>query len=79
MKAISRARIALLVTVVVWAWSFVAAKVCLEQLRPFEILGLRFLIALPALWIMLHLRGAALTVPAKERRVLAGVWVATGR
>ncbi|MGB5105237.1 MAG: DMT family transporter [Candidatus Zixiibacteriota bacterium] len=48
----------LLFAVIVWGWSFVATKVCLEVLSPVELLGLRVFIALPILFIMARLNGA---------------------
>jgi len=43
------ASVYLLVCVVIWGWSFVATRVCLQYLHPVELLGLRFLIGLPVL------------------------------
>ena len=48
----------LLFAVIVWGWSFVATKVCLEVLTPVELLGLRVFIGLPILLIMAHFMGA---------------------
>jgi drug/metabolite transporter (DMT)-like permease len=42
-------RLLLIATVVIWGWTFVATKICLEYLTPVELLGLRLLIGLPAL------------------------------
>lgn len=71
MGSVGKARLALLVTVVVWGWSFVATKICLAQLRPFELLGLRFAIALPVLGILLRVRGVGLRPGLREPRLLA--------
>ncbi len=50
----------LLFAVVVWGWSFVATKICLESLSPVDLLGLRVFIALPILLILARFRGAKL-------------------
>lgn len=50
----------LLFAVVVWGWSFVATKICLEVLTPVELLGLRVFIALPILFMMALLKGVKL-------------------
>jgi drug/metabolite transporter (DMT)-like permease len=39
----------LLLVVIFWGWSFVATKVCLNYWTPVEILGLRYLLAIPVL------------------------------
>ncbi len=50
----------LLFAVVVWGWSFVATKICLGELTPIELLGLRVFIALPILFAMARFKGAKL-------------------
>jgi RarD protein len=42
-------RLLLLFTVIVWGWTFVATRICLEYVNPAELLGLRLLIGLPVL------------------------------
>jgi drug/metabolite transporter (DMT)-like permease len=42
----------LLFCVVVWGWTFVAAKVCLETLHPVDIVALRFLVGVPLLFVV---------------------------
>ena len=39
----------LLSAVIIWGWTFVATKICLEYLSPVELLALRLVIALPVL------------------------------
>jgi len=46
------ARLLLLFTVIVWGWTFVATKLCLQYLNPIELLGLRMLIGIPMLLII---------------------------
>jgi drug/metabolite transporter (DMT)-like permease len=66
------ARFYLLAAVIIWGWTFVATKVCLQFLSPAELLAARFLMALPLLWIIMRSRGYKLQM-AKEHRVMA--WV----
>jgi len=42
-------RLLLLFTVIIWGWTFVATKVCLQYVNPIELLGLRMIIAMPVL------------------------------
>ena len=46
------ARLLLLFTVIVWGWTFVATKLCLQYVNPIELLGLRMLIGIPMLLII---------------------------
>ena len=46
----------LLVAIVIWGWTFVASKVCLELMSPLQLVASRFLIAAPALYIVARLR-----------------------
>lgn len=50
----------LLFAVVVWGWSFVATKICLEVLTPVELLGLRVFIGLPILFVLARIKGVKL-------------------
>ncbi len=50
----------LLFAVIVWGWSFVATKICLDVLSPAELLGLRVFVALPILFAMARLKGVRL-------------------
>ncbi len=45
-------RFLLLFTVIVWGWTFVATRICLEFFTPAELLGLRLLIGLPVLLVV---------------------------
>lgn len=51
------ARTLLFLAVVIWGFTFVASKICLAYLAPFELLGLRFLLALPVLGLLMRWRG----------------------
>lgn len=46
----------LLVAIVIWGWTFVASKVCLEMMSPLQLVASRFLIGAPALYIVARLR-----------------------
>lgn len=61
----------LLFAVVIWGWSFVATKICLESLSPVELLGLRVFVALPILFVLARLKGAKLVRNPQVFRQLA--------
>jgi drug/metabolite transporter (DMT)-like permease len=69
------ARFYLLAAVIIWGWTFVATKVCLEFLTPAELLAARFLMALPLLWVIMRAHGHKLHI-AKEHRLIA--WASAG-
>jgi drug/metabolite transporter (DMT)-like permease len=50
-------RLSLLTAVAVWGGTFVATKLCLNQLAPMDIVGFRFLIGLPVLAAIVFLTG----------------------
>lgn len=56
------ANILLLLTVIIWGWSFVATKICLEYLTPVETIGLRLLVGVPTLLILLKFRKVRLNL-----------------
>jgi drug/metabolite transporter (DMT)-like permease len=62
----------LLFAVVIWGWTFVATKICLLYLRPIEVMGLRFLIALPVLLALIVARGAGFEFRSQRGRVVLG-------
>jgi len=43
------ARILLLLCVIFWGWSFVATKIAVQYVNPFELLAIRYILALPIL------------------------------
>ena len=51
------ARVQLLFAAVIFGWTFVATKICLTRLTPVELLGARFLIALPVLYGLMRFKG----------------------
>lgn len=66
------ARFLLLFTVIIWGWTFVATKICLQFLTPSELLAARFVMATPLMWLLMRLRGNRLVI-AREFRVAATV------
>ena len=67
-----RARLMLLFAVVIWGWTFVATKICLLYLRPIEVMGLRFLIALPVLLALIAVKRVRLEFRGYNGRVALG-------
>jgi drug/metabolite transporter (DMT)-like permease len=64
-------RFSLLMCVTVWGWTFVATKICLETLRPIEIVGLRFLIGLPILFFLLRAKRIPIRFGARDIKAIA--------
>ena len=72
------ARILLLFCVTVWGWTFVATKICLIYMSPFELVGLRFLIGVPILYGVIRLRRIPFAFSRRELRALIlGAFVIT--
>jgi drug/metabolite transporter (DMT)-like permease len=68
----------LLFTVVVWGWTFVATKICLEFMTPVELLALRLLVGVPALGGIMLVQKQRLEFSARDRsRLLLGSVVIT--
>ena len=71
-------RFLLLFTVVIWGWTFVATRICLEFLSPAELLGLRLLIGLPVLVIVVILKKIKFRfTPGEWKQILIGSAVIT--
>jgi len=66
------ARSLLLAAVVIWGWTFVATKICLEYLSPLELLAARFLVALPVLFALVRLKGVGLEFRGAGRSISIG-------
>jgi drug/metabolite transporter (DMT)-like permease len=64
-------RLLLLFCVLIWGWTFVATKVCLSYLDPFELVGLRFAIGLPLLFAVIRFRNISIEFTQREYRSLA--------
>jgi drug/metabolite transporter (DMT)-like permease len=68
----------LIICVIIWGWTFVATRVCLQYLSPVELLGLRFLTGLPLLLIIVLVKRIRFEFTARERRsVLLGSAIIT--
>jgi drug/metabolite transporter (DMT)-like permease len=65
-------RLLLLFTVMIWGWSFVASKICLNYMTPFELIGMRFLIALPVMYSIIFLKKAKLQFGKYKGRLFIG-------
>lgn len=71
-------RFLLLFTVIIWGWTFVATRICLEFLSPAELLGLRLLIGLPVLVIVVILKKIKFRfTPGEWKQILIGSAVIT--
>jgi drug/metabolite transporter (DMT)-like permease len=71
------ARTLLLFTVIIWGWSFVATKVCLQYMTPLELMGLRMVIALPVLATVIVLKKVRLRFGAHKRGLALGSVIIT--
>jgi drug/metabolite transporter (DMT)-like permease len=60
------ARAYLIITVIIWGWTFVATRICLVYLSPELLLSARFVIALPLLVVFLLARGTPLRTTRKD-------------
>jgi RarD protein len=71
-------RLLLLFTVIVWGWTFVATKICLDFVNPVELLGLRLLLGLPVLLAVIVFKKVRFEFTRAEwGRVLIGAAVIT--
>jgi drug/metabolite transporter (DMT)-like permease len=61
------ANMLLLLTVIIWGWSFVATKICLSYLSPIETIVLRLLIGLPMLFTLIKLKRVKLDLDYRNR------------
>jgi drug/metabolite transporter (DMT)-like permease len=64
-------RLLLLFCVIVWGWTFVATKICLAYLDPYELVGLRFAIGLPLLFAVIRFQRIPIEFSKREYRALA--------
>lgn len=56
----------MLIAVCAWGWSFVATKVALDYLTPVELIGLRFVTALPVLLVFMLSKKMSFRVERKD-------------
>lgn len=59
-------RFLLILTVLLWGWSFVATKICLEYLSPVEIIGWRYVIGLPLMGVVILAKRTPFRIPRGE-------------
>jgi len=72
----SRSSIFLLLPVIFWGVSYIAIKVVLRELEPVEMISARFLLAAPALYLIIRLKGLSIwPVPMKGRLFIAALVV----
>ncbi len=64
--------------VTIWGWTFVATKICLAYLTPFELVAFRFAIGVPILGAVLRGKNIPVTIRTKEiPRLLLGAGLIT--
>jgi drug/metabolite transporter (DMT)-like permease len=56
----------LLFCAIIWGWTFVATRICLQYLNPVELLGLRFLTGLPILLLIILVKGVRFDFTRRE-------------
>lgn len=72
-------RLLLLLAITIWGWTFVATKIALDHLTPIEILGFRFVIGAPVLFVIMRAKGLTLSFsPAGRKLVAYGAIVMAG-
>lgn len=64
-------RIYLLLAVIVWGWSFVATKILLAYVSPVEVMGLRFLVGLPVLYVIVVAKKIKFNFTPRDRWMVA--------
>ena len=73
-----KVRLLLLGCVCVWGWTFVATRICLEILRPIDVVALRFLVGLPILLAIVQRERIPLGITRREAlRVGLGAGILT--
>lgn len=56
----------MLLCVIFWGWTFVATKIALQYVSPFELMGLRFLIGLPLLALIIGIMRISLRFERRD-------------
>jgi drug/metabolite transporter (DMT)-like permease len=75
---LTSARILLLCCVIIWGWTFVATKICLEYWSPLELVGLRFLIGVPILLGVIRSKRIPFAFSSQDLRALTlGAFIIT--
>ncbi|MEW6413088.1 MAG: DMT family transporter [Candidatus Zixiibacteriota bacterium] len=71
-------RVYLLLAVIFWGWSFVATKILLSYVNPVELMGLRFIVGLPVLFVVVFARKVKFSFSPRHRwQVLLGAAIIT--
>ncbi len=68
----------LLVAVVIWGWTFVATKVCLEYMGPVQLVASRFLLAFPLIALVARWKGIRWRGVGQRRPLAIGAAVFSG-
>lgn len=63
-------RLLLLFCVTIWGWTFIATKICLAYVNPYELVGLRFMIGLPILLGIILTKKMPIGLSAREVRTV---------
>ncbi len=72
-------RLLLLLAITIWGWTFVATKIALDHLTPIEILGFRFIIGAPVLYVIMRAKNLRLSFSsAGRKRVALGALIMLG-
>lgn len=72
------ARLMLLSCVIIWGWSFVATKIALQYVNPFELLAIRYMFGLPILFVVLFSKKIKLKFEKRDKiAILLGSFILT--
>ena len=61
------ARLMLLICVILWGWSFVATKIAVEYVNPFELLAIRYIFGFPILLVILFAKKIKLQFEKRDK------------
>lgn len=61
------ARLFLLGAIIIWGWTFVATKICLNYLTGMQLIGMRYIIGLPAIYLIMRAIKQPIRFPEKGR------------
>jgi drug/metabolite transporter (DMT)-like permease len=65
------ARLLLILTALIWGTTFVASKICLKYVEPFELMGLRLMLALPVLLVIIGIKRVKFNFGPHKARIAA--------
>ena len=69
------AGIFLLSAVIIWGWTFVATKICLQYLSPLSVMGLRLFIGLPVMFAIILARGIKFNFRGHRKALILGALI----